>query len=1143
MSTTVSDLIKAQRFGPLFGTMFLGALNDNFYKTAMGVLIVFHLGLSPGASSMLVTLGAGVFILPFLLFSAIAGQLSDGYDKAWVARTIKMAEILIMGFGAYALNHDSVTLLMLVLFLMGTHSTFFGPLKYSILPQHLGKDELLLGNALVEAGTFIAILIGTIVGGLADPKLAAIGVVAVAVAGFLFSLRIPVAPPPAPGLALNLNIFAETTELIRNAGRNRTILLSILGISWFWALGAVIIAQLPALGAQTIGGGQTVVTALLTCFSLGIGLGSLLISKLLGGKVSAKAAPVAALAMSLFLIDLFFSLTSYVPVLPDAQIARADPETLIGFFEFVASHGSTRIMLGFLLLAVAGGAFIVPLYTLLQTQSGEHERSRTVAANNVVNAAFMVAASLIATALLGIGIGKPGILLVLGLANLVVAIFICGLLPDTVIKALLQLVFRLLYRVDVKGLHHFDKAGERAVAVVNHVSFLDGLLLAAFLPGKPAFAVNTQIARQWWIRPFLNLIDAFPVDPTNPMSTKSMVDLVKSGRTLVIFPEGRITVTGALMKVFEGPGMVADHADAAIVPIRIDGAQYTPFSRLKGKVRIRWFPKISITLLEPRRLTLPADMPPRQRREAAGMQLYDLMAQLIYETTQVNQSLFEALLDASRTHGHGREIIEDAQRTPLTYRKLILAARVLGRVFAGFSRQGERVGLLLPNSNAAVVSFFALQAYARVPAMLNPTAGRANLEAALLVAEVRTVITARAFVDKANLAELIAALAGRARIVYLEDVRQGLRAWDQVCAVLLLPLVRLLHARHRLRGSDAAMVLFTSGSEAAPKGVVLSHRNVNANRHQVGARIDFNPADTVLNALPMFHAFGLTAGTLLPILAGVRTVLYASPLHARIIAALAYDSNATILFGTDTFLTAYAEAAHPYDFYALRYVVAGAERVRPETRKQWTDKFGLRILEGYGATEAAPVIALNTPMHFRAGTVGRPLPMVETRIEPVEGIEVGGRLLVRGPNVMSGYLLKDQPGIVQAPAEGWHDTGDIVTHDEDGFITIIGRVKRFAKIGGEMVSLGAIETQAEALWPGGAHAAVAVDDPRRGQRIVLITTWQQAEREALIGAMKAAGVPPLLMPDAVTIVAEIPLLASGKTNYPQVELMAAGEGR
>lgn len=1138
MSASPSALFKADRFGPLFGTMFFGALNDNFYKTAMGVLIVFHLGLSPGASSLAVTLAAGVFILPFVLFSALAGQLSDGYDKAWVARTIKLAEILIMGLGAAALNGDSVLLLMLVLFLMGTHSTFFGPLKYAILPQHLHKDELLLGNALVEAGTFIAILTGTIAGGLMSPGVAALGVLAVAVIGFLFSLKIPAAPPPAPGLALNLNIPAETAELIRHAGGNRTILLSILGISWFWALGAVIIAQLPAMGAQVIGGGQTVVTALLTCFSLGIGLGSLLVSSLLRGKVSAKAAPVAALAMSVFLIDLWLSLGSYVPPLTDAQIAAAAPGTLIGFFEFAASDGSMRIMLGFLGLAIAGGAFIVPLYTLLQTASDPAERSRTIAANNVVNAAFMVAASLIATVLLAIGVDKPGILLVLGLANFATALVICGLLPETVIKALVKASLRLLYRVEVRGLDHFEKAGTRAVAVVNHVSFLDGLLLAAFLPGKPSFAVNTQIARQWWVKPFLNLVDAYPVDPTNPMSTKSMVEAVKAGRTLVIFPEGRITVTGALMKVFEGPGMVADHADAQIVPIRIDGAQYTPFSRLKGKVRIRWFPKVHITVLEPRKLALDPALQGRARREAAGMRLYDLMAQLIYETCTVDQSLFEALLDARRTHGASHDILEDAERRPLTYRGLIIAARGLGHQFARFSRKGERVGLLMPNSAAAVVSFFALQAYGRVPALLNAGAGSANLEAALNVAEVRQVITARSFVAKAGLAVQVEALAAHARIVYLEDIKADMRAWDSVRAWLGVPIARLLHRRHRLRGSDAAAVLFTSGSEAAPKGVVLSHRNINANRHQIAARIDFNPADTVLNALPMFHAFGLTAATLLPILSGVKTVMYASPLHARIIAALAYDANATILFGTDTFLTAYAEAAHPYDFYALRYVIAGAERVREQTRQCWTDKFGLRILEGYGTTETAPVIAVNTPMHFRAGTVGRPLPMIDIRIDPVEGIETGGRLLVRGPNVMAGYLLADQPGIVQPPPSGWHDTGDIVIQDEDGFLTIVGRAKRFAKIAGEMLSLAAIEQHAERLWPGFAAAAIAIADERRGQRIVLVTTCPSATLEALATAMRAAGAPALMVPDRLIVEDSLPLLASGKTDYPAIEALA-----
>jgi acyl-[acyl-carrier-protein]-phospholipid O-acyltransferase/long-chain-fatty-acid--[acyl-carrier-protein] ligase len=326
-------------------------------------------------------------------------------------------------------------------------------------------------------------------------------------------------------------------------------------------------------------------------------------------------------------------------------------------------------------------------------------------------------------------------------------------------------------------------------------------------------------------------------------------------------------------------------------------------------------------------------------------------------------------------------------------------------------------------------------------------------------------------------------------------------------------------------------VLFTSGSEGTPKGVVLSHRNILANCQQLAARVDFNPSDIVFNALPMFHSFGLTGGTILPLISGVKIFLYPSPLHYRIVPELAYDTNATILFGTDTFLTGYARAGHPYDFYSVRYVFAGAERVREETRRAWTERFGLRILEGYGATETAPVLATNTPMHFKPGTVGRLLPGIEARIEPVEGIPDGGRLVVSGPNVMLGYLREGSPGVLEPPEGGWYDTGDIVSLDAEGFVTIKGRAKRFAKIAGEMISLAAVEAQAARLWPDYRHATLAFPDPRKGEQVVLLTENPAGTAEILLADAHAHGIAEVLVPRTVIPVREVPLMGTGKVDY------------
>ena len=478
-------------------------------------------------------------------------------------------------------------------------------------------------------------------------------------------------------------------------------------------------------------------------------------------------------------------------------------------------------------------------------------------------------------------------------------------------------------------------------------------------------------------------------------------------------------------------------------------------------------------------------------------------------------------------------------RNPLTYDRLITASGLIGKRLAQGTGQGEAVGVLMPNVAGVAVAFFGLQAVGRVPAMLNFTVGTANLRSACETAKIMTVVTARAFVEQAGLDDVVAALtADGRRVVYLEDLGQTIGTGEKLWAAFTSGRLLRRHRALRIAPEDAAVILFTSGSEGTPKGVVLTHRNLLSNIAQLAARIDFNSSDVVLNALPVFHSFGLTGGTLLPILNGIRTVFYPSPLHYRIVPALAYDANATILFGTDTFLSGYARMAHGYDFYSLRYIFAGAERVRDETRRTYADKFGLRILEGYGATEAAPVIAVNTPMHFQAGSVGRLLPAIEGRLEAVPGIEEGGRLYIRGPNVMAGYFLASDPGKLQPPEGGWHDTGDIVTIDEAGFVTIRGRAKRFAKIAGEMVSLPAVEGYAAALWPGCEHAVVTRPDAKKGEQLVLFTTAKDASQKALQEWGKAHGVTELMIPRDIRVIVALPVLGTGKLDYVTLGEMA-----
>lgn len=699
---------------------------------------------------------------------------------------------------------------------------------------------------------------------------------------------------------------------------------------------------------------------------------------------------------------------------------------------------------------------------------------------------------------------------------------------------------RLLYRVEVTGLEHYAAAGPRTLIVANHTSYLDAPLLFCFLPEPPTFAINTQVAEQWWVRPWLKLVRVFRVDTTSPISTKAMITFIRQDRSCLIFPEGRLTQTGALMKIYEGPGVVADKANAVVLPIRIDGAQFTPFSRLRGKLRLRWFPRISLTVLPPVRLAIPDRAKGRARRQFAGRQLYDIMSDMMYRTADHDRSLFAALLDARISHGGGTIAVQDVEQA-ITYDRLVLGSLVLGRQLAALTEPREAVGMLLPNAVGAAVVFFALQAYGRTVAVLNFSAGETAVVSACRTARLRLVLTSRRFIERGRLEPLVEALSGVVTIRYLEDVRQQVSSGQRLRGLLSIPFARELHRRQGVAPREPAVILYTSGTEGEPKGVVLSHRNIIANCLQVAARVDFVPSDTLFNALPIFHSFGLTAGLVLPVICGVRCFLYPSPLHYRIVPEMVYATNATILFGTDTFLAGYGRAAHAYDFYAVRYVFAGAEKLKPETRRLWADKFGLRILEGYGTTEASPVISVNTPMHFRVGSVGRLLPDIDCRLAPVEGLSQGGVLQVKGPNVMLGYMRASAPGVIEPPPNGWYDTGDVVAIDAEGFVSVLDRVKRFAKVGGEMVSLAVAEQLAQLVWPDGKHAVVTVADARKGEQLVLLTDVAEATRDPLVMCARRDRLNELVVPRRVVVVPQIPLLPSGKTDYLAVrELVRNG---
>jgi acyl-[acyl-carrier-protein]-phospholipid O-acyltransferase/long-chain-fatty-acid--[acyl-carrier-protein] ligase len=1117
------SLMTARRFAPLFWCQFFAAFGDNFLKTALVFVILFEV--SGANSGALITLAGATLIAPFFFLSGLGGELADRYDKALVAQRIKLVEIAaaVVAVGGFALH--SLSLLFLAVFMFGALASLFGPIKYGILPDLLVRKDLPSGNALIEGGTFLAILIGTITAGLAatgnsNPIHFAWLMIVTALASWLSSLLIPKSGECAPGLVIHRNIFVSTGSLIKQVRADPRLWWGAIVASWFWLVGALVLSLLPPLVSQTIGGNEGVVTLFLTIFSVAVAVGSGLAAWLAAGRIVLLPTLVAAAFLGLFALDLGWTAASVQPA--------ASPLDVAAFF---AQRYSLHIALDLAGLAVAGGLFIVPVFTAIQVWAGADRRARVVAAVNVLNAAFMVGGAVILAVLQKFGVGTPALLALIGAANLAVAVAIGRTMPAGWLNDFLSIVFRAFFRLEVKGLDNIAKAGHNAIIALNHVSFLDPPLATAILPKRPVFAIDVAMSRNWWIQPFLKFVRTMALDPQKPMAMRAIINAVRDGNMLVIFPEGRITVTGSLMKIYDGAALIADKSDAMVVPVRIDGPQFSMFSRLTGaQIKRRLFPKITVTILEPVKLKLDPALKGRKRRQAAGAALYSVMSDLLFRTTPIDRTVIEALIEAARTHGASWPAVEDPVSGSLTYKRLLTAVSILGRKLMPLAPEGSAIGVMLPTSNGAVVTLFALMSAGRVPAMINFTAGAANILSACRAANLDTILTARAFIERGRLDNVVAQLAGKVRLVYLEDIRATIGFGDKLRG--LLSWKKPLVAR---KPDDWAAILFTSGSEGQPKGVVLSHRNMLANVAQAAARIDFGREDKLFNVLPVFHSFGLTAGTVLPLVSGVTTYLYPSPLHYRTVPELVYGVCATVLFGTDTFLNGYARVANPYDFHSLRYVLAGAEPVRESTRQIYLEKFGLRILEGYGVTETAPVMALNTPMFNKFGTVGRLLPGMEARLEKVEGVEDGGRLFVRGPNVMLGYLRADKPGVLEPPPEGWHDTGDIVSIDDQGFITIKGRAKRFAKIGGEMISLAAVETLAAELWPNNHAAVAAVPDLRKGERLIMVTDKAGATRSEFMAYARSKHASELMLPAEVVVLDKLPMLGSGKVDQLAID--------
>ena len=1100
-------LLLTRRLGPFFFTQLTGAYNDNVFRNALVVLITYRITELAGfGSEELVAASAGIFLLPFLLFSALGGKLADHFPRHLLIRYIKLAECVLMALTWIGFATGSVGLLFVILFLTGLQSALFGPVKYAILPNLLPRAELLAGNAWVAVGTFISILAGSLTGtlmmGMPDAALWVPGIlVASAGAGYLASYRIPAQQPAGAALQLSFEPFSETSRILREGLSQPRLAGLMLSISWFWMIGVGMLIQLPLFVRDVLGGNEQALAGALAVFTIGIGVGALLCNRWLGGKARADWAPLAAMALGVG-----FVLLSLVPA----------AETPLRGFSALLDDPQAITAFGILLaVAIAGGFYVTPLYTLVQQRAPEERRAQIIACNNILNAVFMALMSITAILVFQSGGTIIALWLVMAVTAVVAGLALLHVTQGSFRHILLWPVasVALVSGTPTHGSLVFARRGSAWAAWA----------LAATVPGKLEIHVAPSLLRHPSLRLLAFWVRLKPLDIHHPGEAWPEAEDKLSHTTLILpppGPEGEASLLELMQTARQHSGRPIEVACVT------DPALYMP----------RFHPSIRVEFqncpLPPR----AADEPKTTRRDA--LKIYDQLCELEYRMHCQENTTLQSLYGSTRRFGGNFQILADLERT-LTYRQLLRAVHAIAQLLERALPKAQRtVGILLPNVVATPITFFATHALQRLPVMLNYTAGPSNIASACRTAGLSHIVTSRRFVEKADLGDLADTLSKDYTLIWLEDLRSQLTLGMKLAAAW-----RAMRPPAGGDASDPAVVLFTSGSEGEPKGVVLSHRNLQRNRCQVRAVLSLTPQDHLLLCLPTFHSFALGVGLLLPLMAGLRCTLYPSPLHYKQIPELIRKLGITVFFSTDTFLNGYGQAAKREDLESLRLIVAGAEPLKAGTRKFWQERFGLTVHEGYGVTETSPAVSANTYACSRSGSVGRLMPEIEARLEPLEDSEdhtpgSRGRLFLRGPNIMVGYWLPGESCLLTPPEDGWHDTGDVAEFDDEGFLSLHGRAKRFAKIGGEMVSLAHVEHQVSEIWPEYRHIVCSIDHPTRGEQLVLITEHPEPDRSRLRQALGERGIAELARPRLILPVETLPLLGSGKPDLRRAQELA-----
>ena len=1116
-------------FWALIVTQFQGAFSDNALKQ-LALFIGISLGMGEAEQDRLSSLTMALLMLPFLFFSMLGGSLATRFSKRNVIVAVKFFEILIMAVATFGLASHTLGVVLLCVFFMGTHSAIFGPSKYGSLPELLPEKKLSWGNGVLELGSFLAIILGTVGGGLLSsafegrPAGAGVVLMGLAVFGLLTGCAVTRVPAADPAHPLRFNFAGELFAQWRLIRRDRVLRLAVIGNTFFWFLATLLFLNLFTHGRFALLCDKAHLSYLMAGLSIGIGVGSVAAGYLSGGKIEYGLVPLGLVGMTTF----------------SALLAR--PELgFSGVFWHLAA-------LGFF-----AGFFAVPINAIMQHRPRKEDKAGILAAANLISSVGSFLAAGVYYLLRQWPHDTRMIFLTGAAMTLAALVYSVVLLPDSLLRFVLWLLTRTIYRIRIQGRDNIP-AKDGALFVCNHVSFVDALLLLASTDRRVRFMMFKDIYEQRWMKPFARILGVIPISSEQRpremiQALQTASEAIRAGDVVCIFAEGQITRIGQLLPFRRGFERIMKDVEAPIIPVGLDGVWGSIFSFQKG--RFLW--KL------PRRLPYPVTINYGQPlpHTATPFEVRSAVQKLLVEAWRNRKarmrSLPIAFVHAARRHPF-RFAMGDAQNAKVSFGaalvRTVFLARRLGKIWAG----QQMVGVLLPPSVPGALVNHAAMLLGKVPVNLNYTLSAEAIASCIRQCDLQTIVTSKAFLEKVKVK-----LPGGA--VFLEEAAAAPGFGEKLAALLIAWLVpdrwlqRVLGAEKKTCLDDLATVIFSSGSTGDPKGVMLSHYNIGSNIEQLEQVFGVSRRDCFLGILPFFHSFGFTGTLCLPAILGVGVVYYPNPLDAKSIGPLVRDYNVTFLLATPTFLQLYLRGCSAGDFGSLRVVMTAAEKLPDRLAAAFEEQFGIRPLEGYGCTECAPAVAVNT-LDFRSagfrqvggkrGKIGHPLPGISVRVvdpETQAPLPTGqpGLLLVSGPNVMSGYLGRPEK-TAEVLRDGWYVTGDVAAIDEDGFLQITDRLSRFSKIGGEMVPHIKVEEKLHELAGVTEQTFVVtgVPDEKKGERLVVLHKLADGQLPACLEKLSQCDLPNLWKPraDQFFRVDAFPQLGTGKLDLRQVHELA-----